>query len=198
MTLIGADDDAAPTDEDGFAEHAATLECQDIAEIVKTATPASPIHRSTTLYSRWNRFHQVPDWPRGLLALGDAVVSLNPVHDHGMTLAALTCADLRHLLRDHDLAKDPLLFQRAVARAAQVPWTSVTTADLGWSARKIPLRTRWRQWYARRVAKAVPGNKRVYRAYVRVAQMADHPAKLFTPAVLWRALSGSRPRATAR
>jgi 2-polyprenyl-6-methoxyphenol hydroxylase-like FAD-dependent oxidoreductase len=198
VTLFGADGDAAPTDEDGFAEYAATLECQDIAEIVKTATPASPIHRSGTLRSRWNRFHLVPDWPRGLLALGDAVVSLNPVHGHGMTLAALNCADLRHLLQDHDLAGEPLLFQRAVARAAQVPWTAVTTADLGWSTRKISLRTRLRQWYAQRLAEAVPGNRRVYRAYVRVTQMADHPAALFTPAVLWRVLSGSRPRATAR
>ncbi|HEX7309489.1 FAD-dependent oxidoreductase [Lentzea sp.] len=198
VALVGAAGDAAPADDDGFAEYAASLRCQDIAEIVKTAAPASPVHRTANLRSRWNRFHQVPDWPRGLLALGDSVVSLNPVHGHGLTLAALSCADLRHLLRGNDLARHPLLFQRAVARTAKVPWTSVTTADLGWSGRRIPPRVRLRRWYARRLTDAAPGSTRVYRAYVRVTQMADHPAKLFAPAVIWRVLSGSRPRATAR
>ncbi|MFD9698894.1 FAD-dependent oxidoreductase [Lentzea sp. NPDC059081] len=198
VSLSGADGDAAPDDEDGFAEYAATLQCQDIAEIVKTASPASAIHRSGTLRSRWNRYHQVQDWPRGLLALGDAVASLNPVHGHGMTLAALHCAELHHLLQGHDLAKEPLLFQRAVARTVQVAWKEVTTADLGWGDRKPPLRTRLRQWYARRLTQAIPGSTRVYRAYVRVTQMADRPVKLLAPAVLWRVLSGSRLRATGR
>ncbi|KJK33214.1 hypothetical protein UK23_47085, partial [Lentzea aerocolonigenes] len=105
VTLFGAGGDVAPTDDDGFLSYATTLECQDIAEIIKTATPASPIYRVGNLRSRWNRFHKVPNWPRGLLALGDSVVSLNPVYGHGMTLAALNCADLRELLKEHDLSK---------------------------------------------------------------------------------------------
>ncbi|WP_143035778.1 tryptophan 7-halogenase [Lentzea fradiae] len=198
VTLVGTDGDTTPADEDGFAEHAAALECHDIAEIVKTAVPASPVHRSGALRSRWNRFHQVPRWPRGLLAVGDSVISLNPVHGHGMTLAALHAADLRHLLQSHDLAKEPLVFQRAVARSARLPWSAVTTADRAWSNRKTTTRTRARRWYAQRLADAVPGNARVYRAYVRVAQLADHPSALLAPRVLWHVLSGSRPRATAR
>jgi hypothetical protein len=199
VTLFGAGGDVPPTDEDGFLAHAGTLECQDIAEIVKTAAPASEIHRADNLRSRWNRFHRVPNWPRGLLALGDAVVSLNPLYGHGMTLAALNCADLRDLLKEHDLAKEPLVFQRAVARTAQLPWTSATTADLGWSQKKLPRRTRFRQWYARRLLEAVPGNPQVHRSFLRVAQMVDHPNTLFRPAVLLRVLlSGRRPRATER
>ncbi|MET8757972.1 FAD-dependent oxidoreductase [Lentzea sp. NPDC004782] len=211
VTLFGAGGDVPPTDEDGFLAHAASLECQDIAEIIKTATPASEIHRADNLRSRWNRYHRVPNWPRGLLALGDAVVSLNPLYGHGMTLAALNCADLRDLLKDHDLAKEPLVFQRAVARTAQLPWTSATTADLGWSQKKLPRGTRFRQWYTRRLVEAIPGNPQVHRAFLRVSQMLDHPNTLYRPAVLWRItgrimrrtpgrvlLSGRRPRATER
>ncbi|GAB2833086.1 FAD-dependent oxidoreductase [Lentzea nigeriaca] len=202
VTLFGAGGDVAPTDDDGFLAYATTLECQDIAEIIKTATPASPIHRAANLRSRWNRFHKVPNWPRGLLALGDSVVSLNPVHGHGMTLAALNCAELRHLLQDHDLAKEPLVFQHAVAKAAQIPWMSATTTDLGWSQKKLPLTTRFLQWYARRLFEVIPGNPQVYRAFIRVSQMVDHPATLVRPAVLWRVLwrvlTGSRPQARQR
>ncbi len=153
VTLFGADGDAAPVDEDGFAEYAATLETRTSR---KSSRPRPPIHRSGTLRSRLNRFHQGPDWPRGLLALGDSVISSNPVHGHGMTLAALNCAALRHLSRDHDLAKEPLLFQRAAAKTAALPWTSVTTADLGWSGRRLPPRTRLRRWYAKRLAGPSP------------------------------------------
>jgi 2-polyprenyl-6-methoxyphenol hydroxylase-like FAD-dependent oxidoreductase len=198
VTLFGAGGDVAPTDEDGFLSYATTLECQDIAEIIKTATPASRIHRAANLRSRWNRFHKVPNWPRGLLALGDSVVSLNPVYGHGMTLAALNCAQLRDLLKEQDLAQEPLVFQRAIARTAQIPWTSATTTDLGWSTRKLPLRTRFMRWYAKRVFDVIPGNRHVYRSFVRVSQMVDHPAALFRPRVLWRVLTGSRPRARER
>lgn len=203
VTLFGAGGDVAPTDEDGFLSYAATLECQDIAEIIKTATPASPIYRVGNLRSRWNRFHKVPNWPRGLLALGDSVVSLNPVYGHGMTLAALNCADLRDLLKEHDLAKDPLVFQRAVAKTAQIPWMSATTTDLGWSQKKLSLSTRFMRWYARRLFEVIPGNRRVYRSFIRVSQMVDHPASLFRPTVLWpvltgHSLSGWRPRAKER
>ncbi|MEU0882381.1 FAD-dependent oxidoreductase [Lentzea sp. NPDC005914] len=198
VTLFGADGEVAPTDEDGFISYATTLECQDIAEVIKTATPASQIYRAANLRSRWNRFHKVPDWPRGLLALGDSVVSLNPVYGHGLTLAALNCAELRELLKDHDLAQEPLVFQRAVARTAQIPWMSATTTDLGWSEKKVSPSTRFLQWYARRLFAVIPGNPQVYRSFLRVSQMVDHPAALFRPAVLWRVLSGSRPRAKER
>jgi 2-polyprenyl-6-methoxyphenol hydroxylase-like FAD-dependent oxidoreductase len=213
VTLFGAGGDVAPTDEDGFLAYATTLRCQDIAEIIKTATPVSPIYKAGNLRSRWNRFHKVPNWPRGLLALGDSVVSLNPVYGHGMTLAALNAGELRDLLQDHDLAKEPLTFQRAIATAAQIPWTSATTTDLGWSDKKLPLGTRFVRWYSRRLFDAIPGNRRVYRAFIRVSQMVDHPASLFRPAVLgrvllgrvltgrmpWgRTLSGGRPRARER
>ncbi|MGW6445662.1 FAD-dependent oxidoreductase [Lentzea sp. NPDC055074] len=202
VTLFGADGDAAPADDDGFLDYATSLHCQDIAEVVKTATPASDLHRAGNLRSRWNRFHQVGNWPRGLLALGDSVVSLNPVHGHGLTVAALSCTALRALLQEHDLSTEPLVFQRAVARTAKIPWTSVTTADLGWGTRKLPLRTRLRRWYSGRVLGAIPGNRQVYRAFVRVSHLLDHPATLLRPAVLLRvlrgnSLSGRRPPATA-
>jgi 2-polyprenyl-6-methoxyphenol hydroxylase-like FAD-dependent oxidoreductase len=192
VTLFGAGGEVAPTDEDGFLAYAGTLECQDIAEVIKTATPASEIYRADNLRSRWNRFHKVPNWPRGLLALGDSVVSLNPVYGHGMTLAALNCIDLRDLLKEHDLAKEPLVFQRAVATTARIPWTAVTTTDRGWSQKKLSLTTRFMQWYARRLAEVIPGSRRVHRSFVRVSQMVDHPSTLFRPAVLFRVLSGGR------
>jgi 2-polyprenyl-6-methoxyphenol hydroxylase-like FAD-dependent oxidoreductase len=198
VTLYGASSDVAPSDDDGFLAHATALECQDIAEIIKTATPVSDIHRAGNLRSRWNRFHKVPNWPRGLLALGDSVVSLNPVHGHGMTLAALNCVALRDLSQEHDLAKEPLVFQRAVAKTAQLPWRITTATDLGWSSKKLSLSTRFLQWYGRRLIEAIPGNPRVHRSFVRVSQMVDHPAALLRPAVLWRVLSGSRRRATGR
>ncbi|KJK46605.1 hypothetical protein UK23_23030, partial [Lentzea aerocolonigenes] len=104
---------------------------------------------------------------------------------------------------EHDLSKEPLVFQRAVARTAQIPWMSATTTDLGWSTRRLSPSTRFMQWYARRLFEVIPRNRRVYRSFIRVSQMVDHPAALFRPAVLWPVLtrgglSGSRPRAKER
>ncbi|WP_394620547.1 tryptophan 7-halogenase [Lentzea sp. JNUCC 0626] len=192
VTLVGADGDVPPVDEDGFLDFATSLRCQEVAEIIKTAAPVSEIRGASNLRSRSNRFHQVTDWPRGLLALGNSAVSLNPVRGHALTLAAVNCADLRALGREHDLAQEPPVFHRAVARAARIPWQATTSADLGWQSKKLPARTRVARWYADRLVRAVPESRRVHRASVRVAQMLDHPVRLLRPGVLVTALTRGR------
>ncbi|GLZ36144.1 hypothetical protein Lesp02_83310 [Lentzea sp. NBRC 105346] len=187
VTLFGAGGDVAPTDEAGFIEYAGTLECREVADVVKNAEPASPIYRFANLGSSWNRFDKVRNWPRGLIALGDTVCTMNPVYGHGMTLAALGADILRRTL---DKQRFERRFQRRLARVVGVPWLTATVTDLGWSDEKLSLPVRLQLWYGRRLFDVVPGNAHVYRRFIRVSQMVDHPATLFHPSVVATVVRG--------
>ncbi|WP_156753616.1 FAD-dependent monooxygenase family protein [Actinokineospora pegani] len=91
------------------------------------------------LDSHWTLYHRMPRWPQRLLALGDAVCTLNPVYGQGMTVAA-TQADLPRGLEAR--------FQRGIARALALPWAMAATADAFWDPRPTPLPARLAQWYS--------------------------------------------------
>jgi flavin-dependent dehydrogenase len=52
--------------------------------------------------SRWRHFAQVPDFPRGLLPIGDAICRFNPVYGQGMTVASQEANLLSELLQTLD------------------------------------------------------------------------------------------------
>ncbi|TWP50622.1 FAD-dependent oxidoreductase [Lentzea tibetensis] len=187
VTLFGAGGDIAPTDEHGFLEYAGTLECRDVADIVKNAEPASSIYRFANLGSKWNRFDKVRDWPRGLIALGDTVCAMNPVYGHGLTLAALGAEILGKLLPKQNIERR---FQRKLARVVGVPWLTATTTDLGWHQGHLPWYVRAQRWYGEKLFAVIPGNPHVYRRFIRTSQMVDHPATLFHPALVATVIRG--------
>ena len=65
----------------------------------KRLTGISPISFAE---SRWRHFAQVPDFPSGLLPIGDAICRFNPVYGQGMTLALQEAKLLSDLLRTLD------------------------------------------------------------------------------------------------
>src|SRR4029453_14091429 len=81
--------------------------------------PASVRHR-------YERLDRVPD---GLLVMGDAVASFNPIYGQGMSVAALEALTLRgHLERGTQ--PQPRRWFRDLARVVDVPWDMAAGGDL--------------------------------------------------------------------
>ena len=82
--------------------------------------------------SRWRHFAQVPDFPRGLLPIGDAICRFNPVYGQGMTVAAQEANMLSDLLRTlgGDLLSRlaPTVLTKAEALIAD-PWAMSAVPD---------------------------------------------------------------------
>jgi 2-polyprenyl-6-methoxyphenol hydroxylase-like FAD-dependent oxidoreductase len=197
VTLAGVLGDHPPTDPDGFLAFARSLRFPDIYETIRDAEPlddpvafrfpASVRHR----YERLNRF------PGGLLVLGDAVSSFNPIYGQGITVAALEALALRHHL-EPGIQPRPRRFFAEVTRVVDVPWDIAAGGDLvfpGVPGRR-PLKVRLVSAYLARLHAAAARDATLASTFVRVIGMVAPPQSLLGPGVALRVLRGTLRAAT--
>ena len=93
---------------------------------------ATPYHSN-----RWRRYDELRRLPSGLLAVGDAICSFNPIYGQGMTVAAMDSLALRGSLRDggRDL---PRRFFASAAKEIGVAWQMAVGSDLALPEVKAP------------------------------------------------------------
>jgi 2-polyprenyl-6-methoxyphenol hydroxylase-like FAD-dependent oxidoreductase len=106
VVLIGRGEDIPPIDGNDFLSDARQLPTMTIYDAIKNAKLLTDIVPFSFPESRWRHFAQVPDFPRGLLPIGDAICRFNPVYGQGMTVASQEADMLAELLQTS--AGDPL------------------------------------------------------------------------------------------
>lgn len=159
-----------------------------IAEAAQQLEPVSEVavHRQTA--NRRHPYGSHRDWPAGLLVVGDALCSFNPVFGQGISVAVSEAELLRAKLRR------PLVGQRATRRlqrrlaaVADLPWSVATSEDLrmptseGQRSRGQELTARW---VTRMVRLAVGGDEVCSRAFSQVYHLMGTPLQLFSPRVV--------------
>ena len=102
VVLIGRGDDIPPINEIGFLGYAQKLWTTTLHDAIKNAKLLTEITPCSFTESRLRHFAQVPDFPRGLLPIGDAICRFNPVHGQGMSVAAQEASLLFDLLGGFD------------------------------------------------------------------------------------------------
>ncbi|TCB93404.1 FAD-dependent oxidoreductase [Micromonospora zingiberis] len=141
--------------------------------------------------SRRRDFPALRRFPAGLVPVGDAVASFNPVYGQGITAAALHAACLLTYLRPGpDLrlpARQFLALQQVVVDAA---WSISTSADLALPhvAGPYPRGHRFSSWVSRQIVTATITDVTTARRFNEVVSMRKHPSALATPGVVLGAL----------
>ena len=192
VTLAGILGDHPPTDPDGFLDFARSLQFPDAYETVRDAEPLDdpvPFRFPASVRHRYERLNRFPD---GLLVMGDAVCSFNPIYGQGMSVAALEALALRrHLERNAEPA--PHRFFRDLARVVDVPWDMAVGGDLVFP--DVPgrrtARNRMMNAYLTRLHAAAEQDAELSSAFVRVIGMVAEPASLLHPGVACRVLRAS-------
>ncbi|MFN7914847.1 MAG: hypothetical protein U0Q55_05870 [Vicinamibacterales bacterium] len=191
VTLISQFSEAAPMDLEGFRDFTAHLPCRAIHDVIATAEPAAePVHSPFPASLR-RRYERLGRFPGGLLAMGDAFCSFNPIYGQGMSVAALEALALDTVLRDRSRELSRAFFAR-VAVIVDGPWTTAVGSDL-----RIP-ETRGPRSpivssinrYVSRLHRSAQGDRQLALAFHRVSNLVAPPSSLFAPAVLWRVLLG--------
>jgi pimeloyl-ACP methyl ester carboxylesterase/flavin-dependent dehydrogenase len=200
LSVMGAEADYPPTDEEGFLAFASGLRSPMIAEAIASAEPLTPIfsHRATENQRRF--YEELRRFPERLLATGDAVAAFDPIYGQGMTAAAQAALALDRLLRARaggEITELGPRFHRSIATANTAAWLIAAGGDLRYSQTeggRRGLMTRLTHRYLDRVFRAAADDRRAHFALLNVIQLLDPPSALFKPAVLVPALlRGGRP-----
>jgi 2-polyprenyl-6-methoxyphenol hydroxylase-like FAD-dependent oxidoreductase len=200
VTLVGYAGDRTPDDGEGFPGFAASLPRPDLHDLIRSAEPVSDVHVYRFPTARWRHFERLDRFPAGLVPVGDAVCSFDPVFGQGMTVAAKEADVLAdHLRRDAALAYTRPL-NRAIARVVAAPWLMVSVEDLRYPAvvgRRTPLVAAM-QRYDQALFGLTGTSTAVYARFLRALHLVDGPGALFHPAVLARVVASLPARLLTR
>jgi flavin-dependent dehydrogenase len=193
LTLGGILGDHPPTDPDGFLGFARSLRFPDIYETVRDAEPLDGPVAFRFPASVWRRYERLRRFPDGLLVLGDAVASFNPIYGQGMSVAALEALTLRRHLED-GTRPHPRRFFADLARVVQVPWEIAAGGDLVFPdvQGRRTAKGRLLNAYIARLHAAAARDAGLADAFVRVAGLVAPPQTLLHPRVAVRVLRPSR------
>ncbi len=191
LTLVGAHGDHPPADPEGFSDFAATLPSPELAEVLAdhpAATETASRYRFVAhVRHRYEDLDQLPD---GLVPIGDAIASLNPVYGQGMSVAALEALELRESLAD---GGDDDLPRRFLARAGQVvdgAWRSAVGSDFRFPQTEgtRPPGTDLVNRYLARMVRRAHSDDHLADTFLDAMLMTAPPTTLFRPTTVWRTL----------
>jgi 2-polyprenyl-6-methoxyphenol hydroxylase-like FAD-dependent oxidoreductase len=203
-TLVGSHGDHPPTDLAGYLAFAKSLPAPDIYEALRTAEPLSEPVRYGFQAGLRRHYEKLNRFPAGLLVLGDALCSFNPVYGQGMSAASMYADALQNCLRERAALNWSLTdlwrtFFREAARAADRPWQLATGEDFRHSETTGPRgrALRFLHWYTSKVHLAASVSPRVTERFYEVMHLLKPPTAMFTPAIMWKLATRRRPRRTA-
>ncbi|AFC45195.1 MULTISPECIES: FAD-dependent oxidoreductase [Mycobacterium] len=185
-----------PSDHDSLLARLAEVAPAHVVEAVRRAEPLGPLRQHRFPANRWRRYDKLTAMPQGLIVIGDAMCSFNPVYGQGMSIAAVEALILRTCLErgDRDLQRR---YFRAAAREIRTAWQAAVGADL--TLPQIqgprPLSMRITNAYLRRVMAAAETDPVVVQQFMRLIGMVDRPSRLLRPSMVLRVMTKSR-RAT--
>ncbi|MEO7289604.1 MAG: FAD-dependent oxidoreductase, partial [Jatrophihabitantaceae bacterium] len=193
LTTYGIMGDHPPTDPEGFNSFVKTLAAPQIYEHIVDAEPLDdPVlyKYPTTLRRRYERMSRLPD---GLLIMGDAVCTPNPIFAQAQTLAALEVLSLRDTLRSGQVPK-PKEFMKEVARVVDLAWEMTEGVNLTFPGveGKRSLKLKFMLGYMYRLQVAATRDASITEAFMRSAGLVDPPEALMKPSLIRRVLKGYR------
>ncbi|MCC3314335.1 FAD-dependent oxidoreductase [Nocardia africana] len=197
LTLFGVGGYKLPHDLSGVIDCAAQFAPPTLIAALRSAEPLGAMSAQHYPASTWRRYDKMRRFPAGLLVMGDAICSFNPVYMQGMTMAALQAVALRHCLADHDGDLSRRFFKAAAKQIAPV-WRGNRFTDFtvsqegGW--RRVPRRVV--NWPIDKAQAAAANDPAVAEAVLRVMHFVDPPDRLMRPSFLMRLVTANRRAGT--
>ncbi|MDQ7982018.1 FAD-dependent monooxygenase [Paraburkholderia sp. SARCC-3016] len=186
--LAGRLGDVPPTEDNAYLAFADSLPSEAIGTALRRGRREAPIVRFGYAQSRWRHFADVAGFPAGLLPLGDAVCSTNPVFGQGMTVAATEAVILHRLLAKAEGNSDSLesigpAYLKEMEELVKAPWSGTTALDLAYPQTKgeRPADMQQRSEYQVGVMKLAAVDPDVHRLMVEVRHLVKPAHLLHAP-----------------
>ena len=191
VNLHGFHGDHPPDDFDGFRQFAEGLATPAVAELLyETRVTSETVDRYPIPSSRRYQYEDLERFPEGLLVVGDAIASFNPIYAQGMTVAAFEALVLHHTLADGEDALAARFFEAATS-VIDIAWSMGVGPDFEFPETEgpRPSGSRLAGWYVGRLKRRARRDPVLTEALTQVIQFERPPSSLFRPHVMWRVLS---------
>lgn len=216
--MVGND---PPVDEEGMIAYADQFASSDIAAVMRESAPLTEPLKYTHPESVRYHYEHLGERLDGLLVIGDAYCSLNPVYGQGITIAALEALILRRLLgtpgdsttsisttsksttgntgtRDSGTSLARAYFKSA-GKLVDEAWQTSASGDLRFPEVEGKRRpgAGLLNAYGEKFRAAASVDPVLGEAFLRVANMADRPTKLLSPGIVLRVFRSAGKAARA-
>jgi 2-polyprenyl-6-methoxyphenol hydroxylase-like FAD-dependent oxidoreductase len=198
-TLAGWIGDHPPDDEQGYLEFARNLSTPAFYKAVKDAEPLSPIVTHKFPSNLRRHYENLDRFPEGLVVLGDALCSFNPIYGQGMTTAAMAVSILGECLERQrkgveDSAAMTRRFRKMSHKAVDTAWMIAASEDFRYpTVGRVPLSTKLINRYFHRVHELGSCDPEVHRRFLQVMTMIKPASTIFRPRIIWRVLTSRLP-----
>lgn len=191
VTVVGVHGDHPPTEIDELNEFAASLPVSEVQRLLDTYDLISDgVAHYPFPSNRRRRFEALDRFPDGLVVIGDAISSFNPIYGQGMSVAALEALVLHHTLAAGGSSGVPLRFFDRIEQIVDVPWSIAVGGDFEFpeTTGPKPRGTDLFNRYIARLFRKAQDDGRLREALVRVFMMERGPSSLLRPGIAWRVL----------
>lgn len=198
VTLVGWRGDHPPGDEQGFLDWTAGLATPEFHQAIENATPLEQIRRWRFPSNFRRRYENLTTMPDGLVVIGDACASINPIYAQGMSHGAIGASILDQcLFEQRDKRRgDPTTgltrrFQKRYSKLIDDCWLTSTAEDYGCpgAGAEASLSNRFLNWYMGRINELTWTDRTVAKSFLDVMHFQQSPLSLFRPSMLIRALT---------
>lgn len=196
VIVQGVHGDRSPGEPSAFREFAHSLPIAEFGTLVERQPWVSEeIHRYPFPASRRNRYEALESFPAGLVVIGDAIASFNPIYGQGMSVAALEALVLHHVLATDGLEDIAPRFFDRVTPVVDEAWGLAVGADFAFpqTTGPKPTGTDLLNWYVDRVVRTAQSDPVVSEAFARVTRLEKSGTSLLRPGIVLRILRQSFP-----
>ncbi|MGW4572679.1 FAD-dependent oxidoreductase [Streptomyces tendae] len=186
-----------PADAEGFLRYTLDLPDPIVGRLISGAEPLTDVHVSRSTSNVRHYLDKAPHWPEGLVVLGDALGTFNPAYGQGMSVAAFGARVLGRELERAGGPDAPGLARRVLrgaARPVDAAWAMAVGQDVLYPATRggrPGIADRAVTAYTRRMTRAAAGSFAAASAIWDVTSMRTPPTRMFHPAAVLAALTGS-------
>jgi len=194
VTLSGVHGDHPPADVEGMLEFAESLPVDAVAEIINEHEVVSDgVEQYPFPANLRRRYWELERFPEGLLVLGDAIASFNPIYGQGMSVSALEGLHLHHALAEDGCDDLAVRFFDRVENVVGNAWNVAVGSDFRFdeTSGPEPPGTDILNRYLSRMTRKAHHDDTLADAYTRVVTMEKPPTSLFHPRIVWHVLKPS-------
>jgi len=185
-TMYGRGHDTAPRELKGFLEWAEGLPHPVIHELLSQAESISEFKTYKIPFGTWYRYDQMNEFPDGLIPMGEALTSFNPMYGQGMSLAAGQALALRDVVSSNSQERLAARYFKLCHTLNSVGWSVMETRDYAHDItigeRPSDLESRWQAASALR--QLAETDAEVHKLSVQVTHLLKSPKELSKPEIL--------------